>query len=101
MDYRCVKVQLTSLFGHSDIMGKPRSSTLTERSDANKVGSHNPLHMTETADSTITINEYVLAYVVGYIHQRPREQVKMVVLSHFTKCEILAMKHALWEAYNP
>lgn len=89
-------------------MGKPtRSSTLTERSadtdsvDASKVGSHDPLVMTVTANSATTINDYVLAYIVGHIHQRPREQIKTVVLSHFTKCEILAAKHALWDAYKP
>ena len=58
--------------------------------------------MTETADSTITITDHVLVYIVGHIHQQPREQVKTVVLSHFTKCEILPSKHALWwEAYKP
>ena len=77
---------------------------LTERSvdtdyvDANKIGSHDPLCMTETVDSKITITDYVLAYVIRHIHLRPREQMKTVVLSHFTKCEILAAKHALLEA---
>ncbi|KAI0207724.1 hypothetical protein LSAT2_007705 [Lamellibrachia satsuma] len=54
-DYRCVKVRLTLLsgfrvhFDHSDVIGKPRSCTATERSDctdyvdANKVVSHDPL----------------------------------------------------------
>ena len=80
---------------------------MTERSDdtdyveANKVRSHDPLGMTETADSTSTINNYVLAYIVGYIQQRLREQVKTIVLSHFTKCDILAAKQALWEVYKP
>ena len=61
-------------------MGKSRSSRVTERSDdtdyvdANKVGSHDPLGMTETSDKIITINY------------------------HFTKREILAAKHAQWEA---
>ena len=62
---------------HSVVMGKPRSSTVTERRDdtdyfdANQVGSHDPLDMIETV--AVTINDYVLAYVVGHIHQRPRE----------------------------
>ena len=68
--------------------------------NANKVGSHDPLGMTETADSIITINNYVLAYIFSHIHQRPREQMKTVVLSHFTKCEILAVKHTWWEVYK-
>ena len=61
-------------FDHSDVMGKPRSSTMTDRSDDtdyvddNKVGSHGPLGM--TADSTITINDYVLAYIVGHIARK-------------------------------
>ena len=76
-DYWCVKVRLTILsgfhmhFDHSDVMGKPRSCMVTEWSNdtgyinANKVGSHDPLGMTETADSIITINDYILAYTVS------------------------------------
>ena len=92
MDDRCVKVRLTLLrgfhmpFDHSDVMGKPRSSRVTERSAdmdyvvATNAGLHDPLGMTETAYSTLTINYFVLGCVVGHIHQRRREQVKMVVL---------------------
>ena len=73
-------------FDLSDIMGKPRSSTVTELIDdtdyvnANKVGSHDPLRMTETADMTIPINDHVLAYIVGHIHQRTNENRRFIVL---------------------
>lgn len=68
----------------------PRPTMVTERSTdtdydiASVVGSQEPLGMKETADSIIMINDYVLAYTVGHIYQRPRKQEKMFVLSHFT-----------------
>ena len=51
--------------------------------DANKVGSHDPLDMTETPDCTITINDYVLAY-------------KSAMSTNGQ-----GNKHTMWEAHKP
>ena len=56
--------------------------------------------MPETVDSSILISNYVLIYIVGHIHQRSREQIEIIVLAQFLKCEILAVKHTLWERHK-
>ena len=56
--------------------------------------------MPETVDSSILISYYVLIYIVGHIHQRSREQIEIIVLAQFPKCEILAVKHILWEKHK-
>ena len=43
-----------------------------------------------------TINNAVLGYAAGYIHQRPNAEIKTVLLTHFTKDEIRAAKSLLW-----
>ncbi len=49
------------------------------------------------ATDGLTINNHVLGYIVGHIHQRPREQIKSVALTHFSKEEIIISKSLLWE----
>ncbi len=52
----------------------------------------------DSSDTETTI-DCLLAYIVGHVHQRPKDQIKIVVLNHFTKEEILQSKMLLWEKF--
>ncbi len=49
------------------------------------------------SNDTEAIIDYLLTYIVGQVHQRPKDQIKIVVLNHFTKEEILQSEMLLWE----
>jgi hypothetical protein len=61
----------------------------------NHIGSSHTQHDSQDTH-TVLINSAVLGYSVGYIHQRPKDQIKTVILSHFTKEEIVQAKSLLW-----
>ena len=49
------------------------------------------------SNGTETIIDCLLAYIVGHVHQLPKDQIKTVVLNQFTKEEILQSKVLLWD----
>ncbi len=51
----------------------------------------------EPSDTNVTVNSHVLGYIAGYIHQRPRDQIRDVIISQFSKDEINTAKSLLWD----
>ena len=47
--------------------------------------------------SPVIISNCVIAFIAGYLHQRPKEQIKTAVMSHFSKEEIIKAKCLLWD----
>ena len=52
---------------------------------------------TSTSDAQLTINNHVLGYIAGYIHQRPRDLIRDVVSSQFSREDINSAKSLLWD----
>ena len=50
-----------------------------------------------TSTAPAAINNCVLAYCVAHMAQRPKDQIKTVILVNYTKDEILNAKKMLWD----
>ena len=46
----------------------------------------------------VTVNDHVLSFISAHVHQRSKDEIKKVIVSHFTKEEILKAKSALWDS---